>query len=25
VQGPSTFFNPAWARDFIALSARPAP
>ncbi|HEY6429755.1 MAG TPA: hypothetical protein VIX84_21205, partial [Acidimicrobiales bacterium] len=25
VQGPSTFFNPAWARDFITLSARPAP
>ncbi len=22
VQGPSTFFNPAWARDFITLSAR---
>jgi len=23
-QGPSTFFNPAWARDFVTLSARPA-
>ena len=25
VQGPSTFFNPVWARDFITMSARPAP
>jgi hypothetical protein len=24
VQGPATFFDPAWARDFITLSARPA-
>jgi hypothetical protein len=24
VQGPTTFFNPAWARDFVTLSARPA-
>jgi hypothetical protein len=24
VQGPWTFFNPAWARDFVTLSARPA-
>jgi hypothetical protein len=22
--GPYTFFNPAWARDFITMSARPA-
>ncbi len=25
VQGPATFFEPAWARDFITLSARSAP
>ena len=25
VQGPATFFNPAWARDFVTMSARPAP
>ena len=25
VQGPSTFFDPAWGRDFITMSARPAP
>lgn len=25
VQGPATFFNPSWARDFITMSARPAP
>jgi hypothetical protein len=24
VQGPATFFNPAWARDFVTMSARPA-
>ena len=24
VQGPATFFDPAWARDFITMSARPA-
>lgn len=24
VQGPATFFNPSWARDFITMSARPA-
>ncbi len=23
-QGPSTFFDPSWARDFVTLSARPA-
>jgi hypothetical protein len=23
-QGPSTFFEPSWARDFITMSARPA-
>lgn len=23
-QGPATFFDPAWARDFITMSARPA-
>ena len=23
VQGPATFFDPAWARDFVTLSARP--
>ncbi len=22
VQGPSTFFDPAWARDFVTMSAR---
>jgi hypothetical protein len=22
VQGPSTFFNPAWARDFVTMSSR---
>ena len=22
VQGPATFFNPAWARDFVTMSAR---
>jgi len=25
VQGPATFFDPGWARDFVTLSARPAP
>jgi len=25
VQGPWTFFEPWWARDFITFSARPAP
>jgi hypothetical protein len=25
VQGPATFFDPAWARDFVTLSARPVP
>jgi hypothetical protein len=25
VQGPWTFFEPSWARDFITMSARPAP
>ncbi len=24
IQGPATFFDPAWARDFITMSARPA-
>lgn len=24
VQGPATFFEPYWARDFITMSARPA-
>jgi hypothetical protein len=24
VQGPSTFFDPSWARDFITMSARQA-
>jgi hypothetical protein len=24
-QGPWTFFNPLWPRDFITMSARPAP
>ncbi len=23
VQGPWTFFQPSWARDFITMSARP--
>ena len=23
VQGPATFFEPTWARDFVTLSARP--
>lgn len=23
-QGPATFFEPSWARDFITMSARPA-
>ncbi|HVC13697.1 MAG TPA: hypothetical protein VND62_02430 [Acidimicrobiales bacterium] len=23
VQGPATFFDPSWARDFITMSARP--
>jgi hypothetical protein len=23
-QGPRTFFEPWWARDFITMSARPA-
>jgi Phosphodiester glycosidase len=23
VQGPATFFNPAWARDFVTMSVRP--
>ena len=23
-QGPATFFDPSWARDFITMSARPA-
>jgi len=22
VQGPATFFDPSWARDFITMSAR---
>jgi hypothetical protein len=22
VQGPSTFFEPSWARDFITMSAK---
>jgi hypothetical protein len=25
VQGTSTFFEPWWARDFVTMSARPAP
>lgn len=25
VQGPATFFEPAWARDFVTMSVRPAP
>jgi len=25
IQGPATFFDPAWARDFVTMSARPAP
>lgn len=24
IQGPATFFQPSWARDFITMSARPA-
>lgn len=24
VQGPATFFDPSWARDFVTMSARPA-
>jgi len=24
-QGPSTFFDPSWARDFVTVSARSAP
>jgi hypothetical protein len=24
LQGPSTFFNPAWGRDFVTMSARQA-
>ena len=22
MQGPATFFNPVWARDFVTMSAR---
>ncbi len=25
VQGPATFFDPSWARDFVTLSLRPSP
>ena len=25
MQGPGTFFEPSWARDFVTLSARPSP
>jgi len=25
VQGPKTFFDPTWTRDFITMSARPPP
>jgi hypothetical protein len=25
MQGPATFFDPAWARDFITMSARTTP
>jgi hypothetical protein len=25
VQGPATFFSPAWGRDFVTMSARPVP
>jgi hypothetical protein len=25
LQGPATFFDPAWARDFVTMSARPTP
>lgn len=25
VQGPGTFFDPSWARDFVTMSARTAP
>jgi hypothetical protein len=24
-QGPATFFNPSWARDFVTMSARATP
>jgi len=24
VQGPATFFEPWWARDFVTMSVRPA-
>jgi hypothetical protein len=24
-RGPATFFDPTYARDFITMSARPAP
>ena len=24
VQGPATFFDPSWARDFVTMSARPS-
>ena len=24
-QGPATFFDPAWARDFVTMSARTRP
>jgi hypothetical protein len=24
LQGPATFFNPAWGRDFVTMSVRPA-
>ena len=24
-RGPTTFFDPAYARDFITMSARPLP
>jgi len=24
VQGPGTFFEPSWARDFVTMSARPS-
>jgi len=24
IQGPATFFEPSWARDFVTMSARPA-
>jgi hypothetical protein len=25
VQGPATFFDPAWGRDFVTMSIRTAP